>query len=614
MNILGIHLGHDASIALVKDGKLVGTTATERYSRNKKDLYITKEQVQMFLGEWDMWLEDIDHIALSTWTKDFAPWMSIYSPYDEKYPLGIFGSWHGETPILNHLENTPRVEETDWGYTLPDLIQRTAKPFSSGDINAPGIWKLNVKIEGIDKVYPGFFIDHHLSHAASAFYTSNFDSAAIFTADASMHHPEACSGFFIGKGNTLQQFRNPGYMWGNHYDVMTEHLGIGPGTTKAGSMMGLAAHGNIRKIGFDRWEEFTAPQANRKGDKEEHRYIDWVFGQISGRFPLVGDNIRPEIANGNPDAHQFNREWQYPFSNEESTSQEAMDIAATIQYITERSLVKYTQDLYDETKDWNDGNLCVSGGTFLNCNANYKVHTETSFDRMHMFPACGDDGTAAGSALFVLHWWFKHPRQQYDTKELAYTGITHETDFEDGKPLDLDYVADALADDKIVCWFDGKSENGPRALGHRSFLASPRNNDMKDTLNARVKFREWYRPFAPIVLKEKAAEWFRMDFESPYMLHTVPCKRPFDIPAAVHIDNTARVQTLTQEHNPKLYKLIEKFEERTGIPIVINTSLNVKGQPIVETPPDVVKLFNESDVDVLVINNQMWTKDAEEER
>ena len=137
---------------------------------------------------------------------------------------------------------------------------------------------------------------------------------------------------------------------------------------------------------------------------------------------------------------------------------------------------------------------------------------------------------------------------------------------------------------------------------------------MKDILNARVKFREWYRPFAPIVLKERAAEWFRMDFESPYMLHTVPCKRPFDIPAAVHIDNTARVQTLAQEHNPKLYKLIEKFEERTGIPIVINTSLNVKGQPIVETPPDVVKLFNESDVDVLVINNQMWTKNAEEER
>ena len=614
MNILGIHLGHDASIALIKDGKLVGTTATERYSRKKKDLYITKEQVQMFLGEWDMWLEDIDEIALSTWTKMFAPWMSIYSPYEHKYPLARFGTWQSETPILNHLENTPRVEETEWGYTLPDLIQRTAQPFSSGDINAPNAWRLNVRIDGIDKVYPGHFVDHHLSHAASAFYTSNFDKAAIFTADASMHHTEACSGFFLGKGNTLQQFRNPGYMWGNHYDVMTEHLGIGPGTTKAGSMMGLAAHGNIKKIGFDKWEEFTAPQLNRKGDKEEHRYIDWVFGQISGRFPLVGDNIRPEIANGNPDAHQFNREWQYPFSNEESTSQEAMDIAATIQYITERSLVKYTQDLYDETKDWNDGNLCVSGGTFLNCNANYKVHTETSFDRMHMFPACGDDGTAAGSALWVLHWYYKYPRQNYDTKELAYTGITYETDFEDGQKLDLDYVADALANDKIVCWFDGKSENGPRALGHRSFLASPRNNDMKDILNARVKFREWYRPFAPIVLKERAAEWFRMDFESPYMLHTVPCKRPFDIPAAVHIDNTARVQTLTQEHNPKLYKLIEKFEERTGIPIVINTSLNVKGQPIVETPPDVVKLFNESDVDVLVINNQMWTKNAEEER
>ena len=131
---------------------------------------------------------------------------------------------------------------------------------------------------------------------------------------------------------------------------------------------------------------------------------------------------------------------------------------------------------------------------------------------------------------------------------------------------------------------------------------------MKDILNSRVKFREWYRPFAPIVLQEKAQDWFVMDFDSPFMLHTVPCKRPFEIPSAVHIDNTARVQTLTKEHNEKLYTLIEKFEERSGIPIIINTSLNVKGEPIVETPDDVLKLFRESDVDVLVINNQMWVK------
>tara|TARA_R100000541_G_scaffold59167_1_gene72143 strand:- start:962 stop:1591 length:630 start_codon:yes stop_codon:yes gene_type:complete len=207
-----------------------------------------------------------------------------------------------------------------------------------------------------------------------------------------------------------------------------------------------------------------------------------------------------------------------------------------------------------------------------------------------------------------------HPREKYTTAQLAYTGVNwYDKHLEDGVDLDLDVVAKYLNDNKIVCWYDGASENGPRALGHRSFLASPKNNSMKDKMNARVKFREWYRPFAPIVLAEKAQEWFVMDFETPYMLHTVPCKKPFDIPAAVHIDNSARVQTLTKDHNEKLYTLIERFEAVSGVPILINTSLNVKGEPIVESPTDAMDLFKRSDVDVLVINNRMWIKDAKEQ-
>lgn len=176
------------------------------------------------------------------------------------------------------------------------------------------------------------------------------------------------------------------------------------------------------------------------------------------------------------------------------------------------------------------------------------------------------------------------------------------------KDLDIKFVASEIEKGKIVCWFQGRSEFGPRALGNRSFLSDPRRKEMKDILNSRVKFREWYRPFAPVVLNEFKDEWFDMDFESPFMLYTVPCKRPQDIPAAVHIDSTSRVQTLRKEDNPKVHQLIREFYSLTGVPVLTNTSLNVKGQPIVETPEDAMKLFEESDVDILVINDVMYLK------
>ena len=614
MIILGLHMGHDAAMALIKDGKLVGTSSTERFTRKKKDSTIDKDFLETFLSNWNVALEDVDMITFSTWTASLVPWMQIYSPKDAIYPLSQYGTWSAQTKILNHLPDQEKVIETPYGYSMPSMIHRTCKPTSSADINMDNGFWLNIRIDGIDKTFNGYFCDHHISHAASTFYTSDFEKAAIFTADASMHHEEASCGMFVGDGVQLMQFKNPGYMFGNFYDIATEHLGIGPGVIKAGSLMGLAAYGRISKKAHDNWKDWTSPQSIRKFDKEEHRYIDWLFTQLSGRFPMVTFGVRNAIKDNNKDAEHYTRRWQEPYTNEESTTQEAMDVAADIQFLTERSLVEYTQQLFEETKTFNGGNLCVAGGTFLNCNANYKVQTETDFERMHMFPACGDDGTAAGSALYYLHYHLKYPRQKYTTSELAYTGVVwYDRHIEGGIELDLDVVAKHLNDDKIICWYDGASENGPRALGHRSFLASPKNNSMKDKMNARVKFREWYRPFAPIVLAEKAQDWFVMDFETPFMLHTVPCKKPFDIPAAVHIDNSARVQTLTKEHNEKLYTLIEKFESISGVPVLINTSLNVKGEPIVESPNDALDLFERSDVDVLVINNRMWIKDAKEQ-
>ncbi len=175
-------------------------------------------------------------------------------------------------------------------------------------------------------------------------------------------------------------------------------------------------------------------------------------------------------------------------------------------------------------------------------------------------------------------------------------------------PIKYNDIVDLITDGKIIGMVEGFSEVGPRALGNRSFISDPRNKEMKDILNSRVKFREWFRPFAPVVLTEDKEEWFNMDFESPFMLHTVPCRKPQEIPSAVHIDNTSRVQTLTRDHNPIFYDLISKFKDITGVPVVLNTSLNVKGEPIVETPEDAMKLFDESDVDILVINDMMYFK------
>ena len=289
-----------------------------------------------------------------------------------------------------------------------------------------------------------------------------------------------------------------------------------------------------------------------------------------------------------------------------------MDHAAGIQYLCEVAMVNYSKQLHKETAEFNSDNLCLAGGVALNCNANYKVMTETEFKDIHFFPACGDDGISVGSALYVNHMIYGNPRVEYKTQDIAYLGTEYiHQPASDLKAFDYNatYVAEALAAGKIICLFQGRSELGPRALGNRSFICDPSNPEMKNILNARVKMREWFRPFAPVVLNERREEYFNMDFESPFMLYTVPCRKPHDIPSAVHIDSTARVQTLTHEHNPMLHELITEFDKITGCPVVMNTSLNIKGQPIVETPEDAMQLFMESETDLLIINDAMYFKD-----
>jgi len=607
LNILGINISHDASLALVQSGKLVGAISIERFSRIKKDSHISMEHINTFLSSFGLNILDIDVVTFSFFIQDCVPFIKIYSPFDKIYPFSSYGSHSKQGPLLNHLKDQDRVEHVDGkGYTLPNYITRLRPPYSSDPISQDFSFPIKVEFDGIDKLFEGYLVDHQIAHAASAYYTSNFEQSAIFTADASMHDATACSMWWMGYDRRITPFRCPEYMLGNFYDVATEFCGLGVGTLKAGSLMGLSSHGSVSEKTKKNWKEWTKPLSERT-ESEDHLYIDWLFSQISGKFPKVGEPI-PEVEDEVAGYQNYTRPYQQVYTKEESDKQECMDVAASIQYITERSLVHYTNKLFEESEGFNLNNLCLSGGIFLNCNANYKILKETNFKNIHLYPACGDDGVATGSALYIYHHILENQRERtYLNKELMYTGIDYNIPA-NLKVSDFEFLAEELSKGKIVCWHQGRSEFGPRSLGNRSFLADPRDPKMKDILNKKVKFREWYRPFAPVVLKEYCFDWFDLDVESPFMLYTVPCKKPEQIPSACHVDNSSRVQTIEKFDNPNLYDLIWNFKQITGVPILINTSLNVKGEPIVETEEDSIKLFEESDVDILVLNGKITKK------
>lgn len=428
-----------------------------------------------------------------------------------------------------------------------------------------------------------FFVHHHLCHAASAFYTSPFDVAACFTLDASRFRPEACSLFAYGQGNKVHYLYCPGLMIGNAYADFTEKLGLGLGLLKAGTTMALASFGKPLPAVMDKCEYYGRSWYERTFQDSDPVFINTMWSEISGLAPHV------------------------TLSRQESDSPLARDIAASLQYVFEESILSYTKKLYEQTRSYNGGNLCLSGGSFLNSNTNMRLKLDSPFKNIHLLPACGDDGLAIGSAMYLAHHYYDVPRQQYEPHEYMYLGKRYAVP-PTGEPYDAMTVARELSEGKIVAFFREGSEFGPRALGHRSILADPRNPQMKDILNQRVKRREWFRPFAPVVLSEKANKWFEIDFESKLMLFIAPIRCIEKIPAVSHVDGSARLQTLQRQDNPVLYDLIEKFESITGVPILLNTSLNVNNEPLVETPQDALNFFNNAEVDLLVLEDRVLRK------
>jgi len=272
-----------------------------------------------------------------------------------------------------------------------------------------------------------------------------------------------------------------------------------------------------------------------------------------------------------------------------------MNVAATTQKIFEEQVLKVIDELEDKSK-----NLCLSGGSFLNCNANSKIVLNSKFKNIHHFPACGDDGTSVGSALYVAHHILNEPRHSYQPKDICYTGRDYDCEEPDYK-----FIANEISKGKIIGWFQERSEFGPRALGNRSILADPRNYHNRELINNVIKNREWFRPFAPVVLEEHYKYWFNFPISSPFMLYTAPVIQPDKVPAITHIDGSARFQTINQETNSHYYNLVKEFYEITGVPILLNTSLNGNGEPILETEEDAISFYKNSNLDLMVINGRL---------
>jgi carbamoyltransferase len=284
--------------------------------------------------------------------------------------------------------------------------------------------------------------------------------------------------------------------------------------------------------------------------------------------------------------------FDFDFESYSDDIKHKMNVAATIQDLFEKDVLHHINQIDSKTD-----NLCLSGGSFLNCNANSKIIKNSKFKNFHHFPACGDDGTSVGSALYVSHHILNLPRHNYESQDLCYTG----KDYESQTP-DYEFIAKQLASGKIIGWFQGRSEFGPRALGNRSILADPRNFHNRELINHVVKNREWFRPFAPVVLEECYQDWFDFPIPSPYMLYTAQVKQPEKIPAVTHIDGSARFQTINEKTNPHYYNLIKAFKDLTGVPVLLNTSLNGNGQPILETEDEAEEFFKNSNLDLMIIN------------
>lgn len=592
MHILGISCYyHDAASALLRDGELVAAAQEERFSRIKHDADFPRRAIQFCLQAAGIGGGDLD-----------------YAVFHEK-PLRKFNRI--ATSILQTVPHSR------------DLFREATVAWTKG---GPGVAKILESEFGISRKKV-LFSEHHLSHAASSFLCSPFDAAAILTVDGVGEWPTATYGY--GRGNEIKlhgQMEFP-HSLGLLYSAFTSFLGfqVCEGEYK---VMGMASYGEPRYLD----EVWELVELNDDGsislDMDYFCYPYSSQGMFNTRIiGLLGEPRPPEMlffthASGYP-KYFGERPTNYDQLSQEN--QRYADIACSVQRVTEEVLVKMAQHVHRETEL---KKLCMAGGVALNSVANSRILRETPFEEIYIQPAAGDDGAALGAALWVQHTVLGSPRtfqMKHTEWGCKYSGadiksflqensIAHRA-IEDEDRL-LDWVVERLTQGKVVGWFQGGFEWGPRALGNRSILADPRNPNMKDIVNAKIKFREPYRPFAPSVLADRAEEYF--DFanaaqHSPtrFMLYVVPVRenQQGTLPAITHVDGTGRLQTVFREQNPRYYNLIERFGRATGVPVILNTSFNLRGEPIVNTPGNAFETFSKSEMDCLVLGNFVVEKD-----
>ena len=591
MNILGISCYfHDASAALLRDGELVAAAEEERFTRKKHDYEFPQNAIEFCLRVGAISSSDLDYVVF--FEKPFVKFERLLLSTMQMFPKShrVFReamvSWLADKLWIKH------------------LIQK----------------KLNVPASKI------FFSEHHLSHAASAFFCSPFEEAAILTVDGVGEWTTASLG--IGKGTNiklLKEIRFP-HSIGLLYSAFTAFLGfeVNEGEYK---VMGMAPFGKPRYVETVR----RLVRSSRDGSFELD--MDYFSFHYSTDTTFNKKFVELFGAPRDPKALFFTPSSGYPSYFGEKPSdykqlgkrnQHYADIAASIQAVTEELILNLAESAY---RDTGLKQLCMAGGVALNSVANGKILRQTPFERLYIQPSAGDGGGAIGAALYAYHQVLGKPRrfvmqhaswgEEHGPAEtegfLKEAGIRYRR-IEDEEKL-IDYVVDRLQEGKVVGWSQGRFEWGPRALGHRSILADPRRADMKDIVNTKIKFREPFRPFAPSVLAERTDDFFLLPqaerhYPARFMLYVVDVKEEKRevIPAITHVDGTGRLQTVRKDVNTKYYRLIEAFGEATGVPLVLNTSFNLKGEPIVNTPREAFNTFSQSGMDVLALGQYIVEK------
>ena len=578
MNILGINAFHpDASAALLKDGKLVVAVEEERFNRVKHSAGFPYNAMKYCLKKAGLELKDIDYIALTN-----NPMANVLSKV--WFVLSNF-------PVLTWpkiAKNYMKVRLTK-AVSIKSIILKTA-----------GVGPKDLKA----KFYR---IEHHLAHAASSYFVSGFDQSAILTLDGA---GDFLTGMMaMGKGSKLRIFKR--FSWphslGILYSAVTRYLGF-PKVGDEGKVMGLAPYG--KPVYLAKFKEIV-----KIGKADFHLDLDYF---IHHRQELVEMWGTPESSQGDYSqqlSEKFHQEFGPPRTPGQELTQIHKDIAATLQAVLEEAVLSLLEQLYRITRT---ENLCLAGGTFLNCVLNGMIPHCTAFKNIFVQPGAGDAGTSIGNCFYMYSQILNMPSDfimrdsylgtEYSNRDIEQAIKSYKLIYECG---DVEKKAAlALTQGKVLGWFQGKMEFGPRALGNRSILADPRREEMKDILNKKVKHRESFRPFAPSVLLEHCSEYFDSARQSPFMLmvyNVLPDKRDI-VPATTHVDGTGRVQTVDSDSNPIYRRLIEEFYKLTGVPLVLNTSFNTKGQPINNSPQDAIETFLNSQLDVLAIGDYFIEK------